>query len=430
MPVRRIQAPDLRRILHFNLSKSKEFAMRTRLPITAFISLLCLTSGLLVSGCGKKPDSTSQSGAAKAAPEEPPRPVRSVVVGNTEVGDTIYLPGDIRARHEQRLGFRVGGKIASRAVEVGQTVAVGKVLATLDSADVMPQINAQSAQLEVARVNTKFQEADLKRQQELRDKGFISAAAIDRQATSTDSARAQEQAAASSLANARNALAFQTLRADRAGIVVGIDAEAGNVVAAGQSVIRLAQTGEIEVAVNVPERSVNALRSAKSLEIAIEALPGKLFKGTLRELAPSADPATRTFPARLSIAAPDEAIKLGMTATVRATIGSAQAITIPLSAIATRDGQQKVWIVDNATQTVQATAITTGAIVGDAITVASGLGAGQRVVTAGANLLIPGQKVRVVELNSQIPAAQISPKTDPNSSAKPITNNAATGSAK
>jgi membrane fusion protein, multidrug efflux system len=391
----------------------KGFAMQSRLALVSMISVLSLSSVLVMSGCSKKPEAAAKATAANGALEEPPRPVRSIVVGYTEVGDAIHLPGDIRARREQRLGFRVGGKIASRAVEVGQTVAAGKVLATLDSADVMPQINAQSAQLEVARVNTKFQEADLKRQQELRDKGFISAAAIDRQATSADSARAQEQAAASVLANARNALNFQTLRADRAGVVVGIDAEAGSVVAAGQSVIRLAQTGEMEVAVNVPERAVNALRSAKKLEIGIEALPGKIFAGTLRELAPSADAATRTFPARLSIIAPDEAIKMGMTATVRATIGSAQAITIPLTAIATRDGQQKVWIVDNATQTVQPVAITTGAITGDAITVASGLAVGQRVVTAGANLLIPGQKVRVVE----IPAAQISPKADANSAA-------------
>jgi membrane fusion protein, multidrug efflux system len=182
----------------------------------------------------------------------------------------------------------------------------------------------------------------------------------------------------------------------------------------------------MEVSVNVPERSVNALRSAKKLEIGIEALPGKIFTGTLRELAPSADPATRTFPARLSIVAPDEAIKMGMTATVRATIGSAQAITIPLTAIATRDGQQKVWIVDNATQTVQPVTITTGAITGDAITVASGLTVGQRVVTAGANLLIPGQKVRVVE----IPAAQISPKADANSAATLSTTTAPASPAK
>jgi membrane fusion protein, multidrug efflux system len=292
-------------------------------------------------------------------------------------------------------------------------VKAGTVLATMDAADVMPQINAQAAQLEVAKVNTQFQISDLQRQQELRDKGFISAAAIQRQQTTADSARAQEQAAVSTLANARNALAFQTLRADRPGVVIGVDAEAGSVVAAGQSVVRLAQTGEIEVAVNVPERSVNALRDAKSLDIVIDAIPGKFFSGTLRELAPSADPVTRTFPARLAIKASDAEIKLGMTATVRATLNSNQAMIVPLSAIATRDGQQKVWVVD-AAQTVQPVAITTGAIVGESITVASGLNPGQRVVTAGANLLIAGQKVRVLEsattATAPIPAAQNAPK--------------------
>jgi membrane fusion protein, multidrug efflux system len=338
--------------------------------------------------------------------------VRSIVVGRADLGQALHLPGEVKARYEQRLGFRVGGKIATRSVEVGQLVKAGTILATMDAADVMPQINAQAAQLEVAKVNTKFQISDLQRQQELRDKGFISAAAIQRQQTTADSARAQEQAAASSLANARNALAFQTLRADRPGVVIAVDAEAGSVVAAGQSVVRLAQTGEIEVAVNVPERTVNALRDAKSLDIVIDAIPGKVFTGTLRELAPSADPATRTFPARLSIKAGDAEIKLGMTATVRATLNSNQAMVVPLSAIATRDGQQKVWVVD-AAQTVQPVLITTGAIIGESITVASGLNPGQRVVTAGANLLIAGQKVRVLDAETAPkPAAQNAPKSE------------------
>ncbi len=374
--------------------------MKFRLTFLAIALLAALNAG-----CAKKPEEATKVNAAGAV-EEPARPVRSIVVGRADLGEALHLPGEIKARHEQRLGFRVGGKIATRSVEVGQLVKAGTVLATMDAADVMPQINAQAAQLEVAKVNTQFQISDLQRQQELRDKGFISAAAIQRQQTTADSARAQEQAASSTLANARNALAFQTLRADRAGVVIGVDAEAGSVVAAGQSVVRLAQTGEIEVAVNVPERSVNALRTAKSLDIAIDAIPGKFFTGTLRELAPSADPVTRTFPARLTVNASDADIKLGMTATVRATLNTNQALVVPLSAIATRDGQQKVWVVD-AAQTVQPVPITTGAIVGEGITVASGLNPGQRVVTAGANLLIAGQKVRVLEsANAPIPAAQ------------------------
>jgi membrane fusion protein, multidrug efflux system len=379
---------------------------------TLFLTITVLA--VFAAGCGKKPEESAKVNAAGAV-EEPTRPVRSIVVGRAEMGEALHLPGEIKARHEQRLGFRVGGKIATRSVEVGQIVKAGTILATMDAADVMPQINAQAAQLEVAKVNTQFQISDLQRQQELRDKGFISAAAIQRQQTTADSARAQEQAAASTLANARNALAFQTLRADRPGVVIAVDAEAGSVVAAGQSVVRLAQTGEIEVAVNVPERSVNALRDAKSLDIVIDAIPGKVYSGTLRELAPSADPVTRTFPARLAIKASDAEIKLGMTATVRATLNSNQVLVVPLSAIATRDGQQKVWVVD-AAQAVQPVAITTGAIVGESITVASGLNPGQRVVTAGANLLVAGQKVRVLEsattATAPIPAAQNAPKSE------------------
>lgn len=316
----------------------------------------------------------------------------------------MYLPGDVRPRYEQRLGFRVNGKLASRKVDVGDLVKPGQVLATLDSQDVAPQINAQAAQLEAARANTKWQSADLARQQELREKGFISAAALQRQELNAESARAQERAAAATLANAQNALTFQTLRADRPGVVVGVDAEVGSVVAAGQSIVRIAQLGEREILVNVPERTVGKLAEGKTFAALIEAAGNAKVAVRLRELAPSADPLSRTYPARFTLVDANDAVKLGMTATVRIEGDSASSLIVPISAVVSRDGQPRVWVVNEA-MTVQPVAITTGALTPNGITVASGLTPGQRVVVAGANLLVPNQKVRLE--GTEVPTAQV-----------------------
>jgi RND family efflux transporter MFP subunit len=366
-----------------------------------------------LAACGKKEGTAQDGGTGKANAEstametkrsEPPRPVRTIVVGATAMGDAQFLPGEVRPRHEQRLGFRVGGKIATRKVEVGDIVKAGQVLATLDSQDVLPQIQAQAAQLASARANTKFQQSDLQRQQELRDKGFISAAAIQRQELGADTAVAQEQAAASVLANAQNALKFQTLRADRAGVVIGIDAEVGSVVSSGQSVVRIAQLGEKEVLVNVPERSVSSLRDARGIAVEIDALGAKPFAAKLRELAPTADAASRTYPARLTLNDPNDEVKLGMSANVRLDLGQAQVLVIPLTAIISRDGQARVWVVDPTTQTVRSVEITTGAMAQDGIVVSKGLAPKDIVVTAGANLLVQGQKVLMPASASTPPA--------------------------
>jgi len=353
----------------------------------------------LIAGCGKADNLPATVAGADAKPGqgESPRPVRFMQVGISSVGDTSYLPGEIRPRFEQRYGFRIGGKLASRLVDVGHLVKAGQVLAVLDSQDVLPAINAQEAQVEVARSETKLQQSELKRQQELRDKGFVSAAALERQAAATDAATSRLLAARSQLANARNALDFQTLRADKAGVVVAVDAEAGSVVAAGQSVMRVAQLGEREVAINVPERAVGLMKKATGFAVRIDALGGKDYSARLRELSPAADPASRTYAARLSIVDADDSVALGMSATVRLDLGARQAIVVPNSALYTRDGTARVWLVDRASEVVNPVAVEVGASTNDGVIILAGLKPGDLVVTAGANLLLPGQKVRLPE---------------------------------
>jgi RND family efflux transporter MFP subunit len=355
--------------------------------------LLSLMLGTaLIAGCGKG-DANPTNSSGEAAP----RPVRFVTVGMSNVEDVSILPGEIRPRFEQHYGFRVGGKIQRRLVDVGQTVKVGEVLAVLDSQDVQPAINAQAAQVEVARSDLKLQQSELKRQQELRDKGFVSSAALERQDATTEAAQSRLAAAQSQLVNAQNGLNFQTLRADKNGVVIGVDAEAGSVVAAGQSVIRVAQLGEKEIAINISERDIALVKKATGFTLSVDAIANKTYAAKLRELSPAADPASRTYSARLAIVNADDALKLGMSATVRLELGGAQAIVVPNTALYTRDNTILVWLVDRASETVKSVPVKIGESTRDGVTIVSGLKSGDVVVTAGANLLMTGQKVRLLE---------------------------------
>jgi len=366
--------------------------------------MLGLVGLTLLAACGDKEAPASKvsttnaaDATALSAANEPVRPVRTITVGAVPLAEAMYLPGEIRARHEQRLGFRVGGKLARRLVDVGDSVRPGQLLAELDSTDVLPAIEAQQSQVEAAHTDVRLQQAELRRVQELREKGFVGAAALERQQAATEAASARLRAAEAQLANARNARAFQSLRADRAGVVVGVDAEAGSVLAAGQTVVRIAQSGEREVLVNVPERSVGQVQRASGFAAVIDALPGKVFSLRLRELAPAADPASRTYAARFTIADKDEAVKLGMSATVQLRFANAAGITVPLSALYTRDAQPRVWVVERASSTVRLVDVTLGPATTEGAVITGGLRAGDIVVTAGANLLLPNQKVRLVE---------------------------------
>lgn len=374
--------------------------MNTKAPLLLLLVLALLIGAAIVTvtGCSKKEDAAKTvTEAAKDSKPELPRPVRFMQVGMSSLSDVSFLPGEVRPRFEQRFGFRVPGKIAQRLVDVGQVVTAGQVLAVLDSQDVLPAINAQAAQVEVAKTDFKLQQSETKRQQDLRDKGFVSGAALERQVATADAADARVKAALSQLSSAQNGLNFQTLRADKAGVVISVDAEAGSVVSAGQSVVRVAQLGEKEIIVNVSERAVGLIKTAKGFAAQFDALPGKLYAAKLRELSPAADAASRTYTARLSIINADDAVRLGMSATVRLELAETQAIVIPNTALYTRDNATRVWLVDRASETVKAVEVKTGESTNEGVAVMSGLKPGDLVVTAGANLLQPGQKVRLLD---------------------------------
>ena len=316
------------------------------------------------------------------APAQPLRTVRVMKVNGDAVPPGLTFPGEVRARYESRLAFRLGGKLVERRVDVGAAVKRGQVLARLDAQDA--SLNA--AQAEAARA---LAEAEAKRYRELRGKNFVSQAVLDAKETALKTAAAQAGVA-------RNQAGYTTLVADRDGVVTAVEAEAGQVVAAGQTVLRVAEGSEREIVVAVPEADVEKVRAAEGFEVTLNSVAGRSWAGRLRELSPAADAQTRTFTARIAVPQADEAVRLDMSARVAAKVGRGDtAPALPLSAFVTRNDQANVWVVDPATQTVKLTRVETDGVAGNALRVKGGLAPGQLVVTAGANLLEDGQKVRL-----------------------------------
>ena len=354
-----------------------------------WLAALALTGiGFLavLSGCGRE--------EPKAAVSEPPRPVRTLTVASLAPEGTWSLAGDVRPRIEVRYGFRVGGRILERRVQVGDRVAPGQVLARLDPRDLTPTLDAQRAQQTAAETELALARADLERAEKLRTGNFVSDANVDRQRAAVDAAKARLEASEAQVRQARNALDFQSLRADAAGVVVGIDAEAGQVVAVGQTVVRIAQQGDVEVAASIAEQDLTRARSTRTWSVELAGLPGQRWDARLRELSPAADPASRTYAVRLTLLGDTRPVAYGMSATVRVAAAGAPEIRVPLTALFSRDGQPHVWLV-GADHRVTSRAVTTGRIDDTSVAIAAGLTGGEQLVTAGANLLREGQEVRL-----------------------------------
>jgi membrane fusion protein, multidrug efflux system len=333
----------------------------------------------------------------KTEPAPDLRPVRTLTVVRSEATIGASYSGEIRARYESRLGFKVSGKIAERLVEVGSHVVPGQALLRLDAQDAALSAAAAEAQAEAARIKLAQSRIDLQRGERLFGEHFISKAALDQYQLSHDTAVSQLRSAEAQLRLTLNQRAYTTLRADRAGVVTAIDVEAGQVVSAGQTVLTLAAEGEREVLVSVPESRVEELRNAISMSVIIWANPQRPYDASLRELAPDTDKATRTYAARIAIRDPDAAILLGMTASVHIQGTQAGAvIRVPLSAVFEKAGQLLVWVVDGQASSVATRPVRIAAAHKDSVLVAEGLDEGEVVVTAGVHMLHAGQSVKVL----------------------------------
>lgn len=353
----------------------------------AGLAALVVLAALALGGCGKP---------APHAPEV--RPVRLMQV-NPSAGKTRFeFSGDVRPRIESRLGFRVGGKIAARLVDVGANVRKGQPLARLDATDLSLAEAGSRAQYEAARTDRDLAESDLKRYNDLFAKGFISAAEQHRRQATFDAAEARLQQAQAGLRSQSNQTGYAVLVADADGVVTGVDAEPGQVVTAGQAVIRVAQTAEKEVAIGLPEDQVGFLRQIQDVTVHTWADPERTLRARVREISAMADPVTRTYATRVTVPEPPADLKLGMTAVVTfVRTGDVPAIRVPLTALLQEQGRNQVWVYDPASGTVKPVDVTLGQPVGNEMEVLKGLAPGQSIVTAGVHLLKPGQKVKPLQ---------------------------------
>lgn len=338
--------------------------------------------------------------AACSKPAEPPAVVRSVrtqVLAEASGSLTRDFAAEVRARTESRLGFRVGGKVTRRLVELGQHVQAGQPLAQLDPQDLKLTEDAARAGLASAEAQAAQAAADLRRFKELRAQGFISEAELERHTTTELAARAALRQARAQTGVQANQAAYAVLTATAAGVITAVEVEPGQVVAAGQPVLTLAHDGARDVVFAVPEDFGPVVRplTGKAAGISVRRWGSTAPVGaTVREVAAATDPITRTYQVKADVAgAPFD---LGQTATVvvRAPTRVAIGLPVPLPAVVERDGKSVVWVLDPGSMTVQAQAVVTSDVLGNIVVVVNGLKAGQEVVTAGAHVLQPGQKVR------------------------------------
>lgn len=327
---------------------------------------------------------------------EPVRSVRTVTVVAGEVGGAVDYAGEVRARVESRLGFRVGGKMISRSANLGEPVKAGQVLASLDAQDLRLSQDAARASVQAARTSHEQAEADFKRFKELRDQGFISAAELERRESTMKATRAQVEQAQALAGVQTNQARYSTLVADANGVVTAVEAEPGAVLSAGATVLRVAQDGPRDVVFAVPEDQAGALRAlqgrAGALSVRLWGADTATLPAAVREVAAAADPVTRTFLVKADIG--KTAIRLGRTATVSVALPPVPGvIKLPLAAVFEQQGQSAVWVLDKATMTVRAQPIQVVAAEGNLLVVGGGLTAGQQVVSAGVHVLTPGQKV-------------------------------------
>lgn len=354
-----------------------------RKPLSALLLLPVLA--LPLAGCGNKAE----------AEAKPARPVLVATVHYEAETPQRSFVGTIRPRIETDMGFRVTGKVAKRLVEVGDTVEIGQKLATLDEVDLRLQAEQADAELTAATGVLANASATEARATALRGKGWSTQAQLDQAKAQGDEARARLDRAERQVELTRNALSYATLIADTRGVVTATLVDSGQVVAAGQAAIRVARFGEKEAVVGIPETMVGRAKSGTAT-VTLWSEPGKQYAARLREIAPNADPATRTYLAKFSLPEADDKVSLGMTATLTLSDPASERVArLPLSALFSQGSAPSLYVVD-AHGDIALKPVKVKAYESDDVIISGGVDDGAKVVTLGVQKLDPGQKVRVV----------------------------------
>lgn len=346
---------------------------------------LAIVLATLTAGCGETGPAT-----------EPVRPVVTITAQSRAPATRDVYSGEVRARYETDLAFRVGGKIAVRLVDAGARVKAGQPIARLDPEDARLAAEAARAQIASSEADLALARAELDRAKDLLARQFISQSGFDAKLAAHKAAAARAEQSRAQAAISVNQQAYTTLAADADGVILATLAEPGQVVAAGQPVVRLARDGPLEVVISVPEGQVSRFRAGQPVALSLWAQPESPFPGVVREVAGGADAVTRTFAVRVSAPKFPDGMRVGMTASVvTAPTADTGTMVLPLPALATEGERAHVWIVDPKTSRVARRAVTVGQYREDGATILSGVAPGEIVVAAGAHKLREGQPVRL-----------------------------------
>ncbi|MCX8499213.1 MAG: efflux RND transporter periplasmic adaptor subunit [Caulobacteraceae bacterium] len=314
---------------------------------------------------------------------------------STQQTPAAVYAGTVQSEHETRLAFRASGQVIDRTAEVGDMLTAGQVIMRLDPGDAGLGVTSASATAAAAQVGAEAQAKDLQRAKSLLSEGFISQSEFDQKASAAASAEAQLKSTRAQREGATRQLGYTVLKAPYGGILSSVTAEVGSVVGAGQPVAIVSDPKRFEIAVSVPEDQLDLIRSSPAISVSLWADPSRKYVGQLRTLSSVANAQTRTFDARITIAAPDKIIRLGQTAQVMVARSEGKpTFRVPLTAVDQRDAKPRLWIYDLKRSIVTPrTVVLAGADKASAL-VASGLQPGEQVVVAGVHILQPGQTVR------------------------------------
>lgn len=348
-------------------------------------AVLAVAATLLLAGCERE-----------LAPVRPPALVKAEIVKMVERRSSITLTGDVQARVQADLAFRVTGRVIERRVEVGAHVAVGDVLARIDPAEQQADVDAATAAVSSAEAQLRVARSNFGRQQTLLSGGFTTRAAFDQAEQSLRTAEGSLETAKAQLGTAKDALGYTELRADAAGIITARNIEVGQVAQVAQPAFSLAHDGARDAVFDVFEAALSLAFDPDSIKVVLVSDPGAKASGRLREVSPTIDQKTGTVRVKIAIDDPPQQMALGSPVTVTASLQPQRRAVLPAGALAAVGTSPAVWIVDPRDQTVSLKTIAIDSYDTGSIVVASGLADGERVVVDGGKLLSPGQVVSVI----------------------------------
>ena len=333
------------------------------------------------------------------APEEGPppvRPVRVVTVEERAGGETVTLTGTVQAQDDVSLAFRIGGQMLERRVNVGDQVKTGQLVARLDPSTWRDAVQAARANLAASMARLVEARNQVERFEPLLPRGFVSRQMFDQAVEARNAAQAMVDAAEAQVSTAETQLSYTDLLADGPGIVTARGAEPGEVVAAGQMIVRLAREGGRDAVFDVPARVKDDAQPDVDVQVVLGTNPEVQARGRVREVSPEADPVTRTFKVRVGLTNPPEAMRLGSTVTGTVQLGGSAGMVVPATALTSTLGEPAVWVMDPSTGTVAQRPVEVARFELDQVLIAHGLSDGELVVTAGVQALRPGQQVRLL----------------------------------